>query len=540
MPETRGKQNYLHGAIILAIATAMVKVIGAIYKIPLGNLLGGEGIGYFYTAYDIYTMLLTVSTAGLPVALSKMIAESEVSGAPGEQRRIFSVAVRAFAIIGLVGTALMFFLAPQLAGDFMQNSGAIPAVRSLAPAVFFVALMAAFRGYFQGGSNMTPTAVSQVLEALCKLIVGFGLAWLMVSAGMGLDIAASGAIIGVSLGTALGAGYLVFRYLRTSRRPREDARQAQAKMRSHGRILKDLVKIAVPVSIGASVLSIINLIDTALVLTRLQSAGFSEEQANFLYGAYSNTKTIFNLPAAFIVPLAVSIIPAITTALAARDRKAVKRTAESSMRITALLAFPAGIGLLVLSWPILNLLFPALEQEVEIGAPLLSMLGIAVMFICIVLLTNAMLQGFGMVNVPVVTMAVGGALKIVSNWVFVGNPDININGAPVGTLICYGTIAVLNMWCISRALPHKISYLRIFARPLIAAALMGGAAWATYGLLSMAVGARVGIVIALLVAVAVYFLLVVMFRAIGYDDLVLLPKGEKIAKILRITGQNEK
>lgn len=532
LPKSSSKQSFLHGALILTLATAVVKVIGALFTIPLANLLTGEGMGYFYTAYDIYNVLLVVSTAGLPVAMSRMVSEAEAKGRYGEVSRIFNVSMFTFLIIGAAGSAGMFFYAHSLA-DLMRNSNAWRAVMALSPAVFFVALMSAFRGYFQGRSNMTPTAVSQVIEALSKLVVGFGLAWWFVHVGAGLEKASAGAIAGVTLGTVLGTMYLFFCRARDGR-PAAIAPENQH-MRTSSQIFKALIKIAVPITIGASVLSVVNFIDTMLVLRRLQdAAGFTQEMANWLYGAYGNAKKIFNFPAAFIVPFSVSIIPALTTALAKNDKNGVTRTVEASLRIMSLLAMPAGVGLMVLSWPILNVIYFAIPDEVNAGAPLLAILGIATVVNCVVLLTNAILQAFGRVGIPVLTMAIGGVVKIVTNWFLVGTPSLNILGAPIGTCLCYTVIAVMNILFIMREIPQAPNIFKVFSRPLVASVLMGGVAWGAYTLLARVTGARVGVMLAILLAGAVYLVLVVALRAITREDLLLLPKGRKIADLLRI------
>jgi len=510
--ETR--QNFLQGALILALANAFVKVIGAIYKIPLGNMLDGEGMGHFGVAYSIYGVLLTISTAGLPVALSRMIAEARASNREYEINRIFKVARLTFVIIGTVGASFMLVFAKLLA-NMLGDSLAWRSIMALAPAVFFISVVSAYRGLFQGNSNMIPTSVSQVIEALGKLVIGLGVAGLMLSAGMGEDWASAGAIIGVTTGTALSLLYLMIKKSKT-----ELVTAESGIARSNKQIFKTLMSIGIPITIGASVLSLTNLIDTALVMTRLQaSAGFTEEQATALYGSYFNVQTLFNLPSSFITPLTVSIIPAITAAIVLKDKVKTNQTIESALRITSLIAMPAGVGLLVLSQPILNLLYPSKPTLVIEGAPLLSILGIAVIVNCIVLLTNSILQASGKVNIPIITMLVGGVIKIISNWILVGNPNINIMGAPIGTCLCYGTIAVLNMIFVVRI--TKISYkiVLVLIKPLLCAVIMGGAVWASFGFFDRVIGGNKATLIALAIAVMVYFGLVILTKAITKEDI---------------------
>jgi len=526
------KQGFLGGALVLTIATALVKVIGAVFTIPLANLLDSEGMGYFYVSYDIYSVLLIVSTAGLPVAVSRMISDAETRGRYLEVRKIFKVATTTFVVLGALGFLVMFIGSQQLA-NLMSNPNAALPVRVLSPAVLFVSVMSAIRGYFQGRRNMVPTAVSQVIEALCKLIVGFGLAWYLVSAGKDLRWGAAGAIFGVMLGTFLGALYLLSVKHKDGRA--EFPEDGDPDCRSGRDLFVTLLRIAIPITLGASVLSLVNFIDSALVLGQLQnSAGFSYEQANSLYGIYGNARKLFNFPSAFIVPFTVSVIPALTAAIARKDQKGISDTLGTSLRVTSLLCMPAGLGISVLAVPIMNLIYFNQPDQWQTGGTLLSILGFAVILNCLVLMTNAILQAFGRVNVPVITMTVGGVIKIITNYILVGTPEINIYGAPIGTCICFGTIAVLNLIFILRELPSRKGMAMVFLKPLAASVLMAGVAWGSYQLLMAFLPGKLAVLAAIGVAVICYAVLVILMRAITKEDLMLLPKGEKIARLLHL------
>lgn len=525
----------------MAAAVAIVKIIGALYKIPLGNMLSGTGMGYFGTAYNIYSVLLTISTAGLPLALSKLVSEANTLGRHNQKNRTFHVALGAFFVIGSIGTLLMFLFPQQLAG-LMNNSQAWYAIKTLSPAVVCVCCMSAFRGFTQGQTQMMPTAISQVIEALCKLFIGLLVVTIMINSGYNEAHAAGGAILGVTVGTALALFYLLVYYTRTYRHHMQVARDLPD---SHKSILKDILRLGIPITLGSSVMSIITLVDNKLVLMRLQEAvGFTEEVASWHYGAYFNTMNLYNLPSSFIVPITVSVIPAVSACLARRDGKGVNQIVSSSMRITSLLAFPAGIGLCVLAGPIMNLVYPMKPEEAAVGAPLLAILGIASIFVCLMLLANSILQAHGMVNIPIVTMVIGGVVKIATNWILVGNPAINIKGAPIGTLLCFALIAILNFIVIWRVLPKKPSLGRTFLLPAVAAAIMGFAVWASYQLLHLVANGLFGshallangvsVLGAIVIGVVIYAFLIVKMHIISKEDLSLMPKGEKLAGILHI------
>lgn len=525
------KQNFLQGALVLAIGVALVKVIGAVFKIPLGNLLTGTGFGYFNIAYSVYNVLLVISTAGLPVAVSKMVAESTTKGQGGDVKRIFRAAMSTFLILGFAGSALMFIFAQPIASGLMKSPRAVYTIRVIAPASFFVAVMSVFRGYYQGVMNMVPTALSQIIEALSKLVFGIMFTMWLLNAGYPQEIAAAGAIGGVTIGTVLGSVFLILRRAFD----RRSAPDGPVSDRTQGDITKNLLSIAIPITIGSGVLAITNLIDSALVLNRLQSAaGFTEERATWLYGSYGLAQTLFNFPSAFIVPFSTAIVPAVAAALARGDSRGASRTIETGMRITGLLALPAAAGLSVLSGPILRLLFPARLDEAAAAALPLSILAISVFFNCVIMLSNATLQSLGKVRIPVYTMLCGSVVKIVSNWFLIGRPEININGAPVGTGLCYCTIMVLNLIIISRHIEPAPNVLRMFGRPLISTVIMAAAAWAANGLLSRVTGEKLAVLGAIVIAIIVYFVCILLLHAVTREDLAMLPKGEKIADLLHI------
>ncbi len=526
------KQSFLQGAAILALATAIVKVIGACYKIPLGNIIGDDGYGYFTTAYDIYSVLLTISTAGLPVAMSRMISESQALGNHAQIRQVYRASLYVFLTIGIVGSGGMLLLCRQLA-VFMEQPNAWAAIAALAPAVLFVCIISSYRGFFQGQSNMTPTSVSQVFEALCKLFIGLGAAWLVMDRTGDVALAAGGAILGVTIGCIVSALYLGVKH----RRAAAYLTARGGAVKPMGVTVRQLLAIAIPITIGAAGLQLINLVDAKIVMAQLKGAvGFTQTEADNLKGIYNFCQTLFNLPAAFIVPITVSIIPSITGYLTVRDNRAALQVEESAVRITALLGLPCGVGLAVVAGPILQMLRGYGAGQLAIGRPILMIFGVAVIFNCLVLLTNAIMQAHGNVTTPLLDMLIGGIVKVVVNYVLVGIPSLNIIGAPIGTLCCYITILSLNLIFMRRMLRGDCPRaLRTMAKPLAASLVMGAAAWACAGLLGRLVDSATIVCLGTIaLACVVYAVLVVALRIITLEDCMLLPKGEKIAKLLRI------
>ena len=527
------KQSFLQGAGILAIATIVVKLIGALYKIPLNNIIGKEGYAYFLQSYDIYALLLTISTAGLPVAMSRMIAAAQAHGNLAQVRRVNSAALRVFLLIGLVGSLIMMVLCKPLAAMMGIPDGAVT-ILALGPAVLFVCINSSFRGFFQGQSIMTPTGVSQVIEAACKLVLGLILAFLLQKATQSIIHSVAGAILGVTIGSVLAFFYLLVEYRRHA--PSLDDRGASRPSKSMRATTRELLGIAIPITIGSAGLQVISLIDNALIMRRLQdAAGFTYSAAKGLRGLYGTAQTLFNLPGALVMPFTISLIPAITACMAKRDRRGALRIESSGIRIMTLLILPCGVGLGVLGQPIVRLLYSAYtDSDIATAGTLLSIVSIAVILNGLVLLLNAIMQAHGFVSLPVANMIIGGIVKVVVNFILVGMPSVNIYGAPIGTVACFLVITILDIFCMTRVIRRPPNVLKLMLRPILACIVMGAAAYAVNGLLAGFLSPKLACIGAILAAVIIYAVLVIALRIITYEDCMLLPKGNKIAKILRI------
>ncbi len=538
------KQNYLHGAAILTAGVVIMKILGAIYKIPLGNILGDEGYGYFLTAYNIYNIFLTLATAGLPVALSRMISEANTLGRPMQARRTFKVALATFAVVGIVGTVIMYLFPTELA-IAMNSPKSAQSIFALAPAVLLCCLLSAYRGYCQGHSNMIPTTVGQVLEVIVKVIVGVALALIFTRQGRSLPECSAGAIFGVTVGSLAAMLYMLWYKRRNyADGPLENPDTPSPRLS----IVKDFLVIGIPITLGASMMSIISLIDNKLVLYQLQmAAGYSQQEADVLWGVYGKAMTLYNLPASFITPLTISVVPSIAACVASKRHIEGCEIGENSLRIASVICMPMGVGLAVLSTPIMNLVYPSAHGS---GGQLLMFMGVASVLVCLALMSNAILQAHGNERYPIISVIAGGAAKIAVNWTLVGNPDINIVGAPVGTICCYGVMCLLNYIFLCRCMERRPRLSKILLRPVLSCAVMGAAAWGIYGLLEMCLSGvissgigrlsagwivtAISAIGAIGVAVIVYLVMVISMRAVTLEDMKLIPKGEKIAKLLHI------
>ncbi len=532
MTEHKG-QNYLHGAAILTAGVIIMKILGFLYKMPIGNIIGDDGYSMFIATYNVYNVFLTLSTAGLPIALARMVSEANAMGRPNQLRRTFAVAWRTFFWVGLFCTLIMALFPRQIADGILHNPDAALSIRVMSPSVLLVCLVSAYRGYCQGFGDMIPTTVGQVLEVLVKVAAGLLLAWFLVRRGYGKALGAAGAIFGVTAGSAAA---LLYMWLHKRRHYRDDA-AGDDEPDPDRAIFRRFLRIGIPIALGASVLALLNLIDSSLCMGRLQNAArFSYPEAKALYGVYGKAQTIFNLPAAIITPLTISVVPAVTAAIVKHENDEATKISEDSMRIAAVLSLPMGVGLAVLARPIMNLIFPGAHPS---GPDLLAILGLASVFVCIVLMENAILQATGHELLPMITLFVGGVAKVVINYFLVADRSIHIVGAPIGTLASYVLMAVINFVMMCFVLDKNPRLRVILLKPLLCTLVMGAAARGLYALLSRFLPqGRLGLLIsaipAIAVAAALYLLLSIVLRTVTREDMALIPGGAKLARLLHM------
>ena len=531
MSDAQKKQNFLQGTALLAMATAIVKVIGAIYKIPLNAIIGKQGFSYYSTAYEIYNVLLMISTAGLPVAMSRMISQASSLGHNNRIRRIYGTARAIFLALGITGSLLMTIFCRQLAA-FQNQPDAWAAIGCLGPCVLLICIMSTFRGFFQGHGNMLPTSVSQVLEAIVKLVVGMLTALALLKLTKSVPLAAGGAILGVTFSCVASSIYLFGKFRKAYGVLAPTGENAP----SYGETAKQLLAIAIPITIGSAGLQILTMLETKIYMGQLLGLGFAQMEADSMKGIYNMSQTIYNMPLAFITPITISIIPAIASHLTLQNHKDAKATEESAIRVMALISMPCAFGLAVCARPVTALLGGYTGADLALSTSLMTIMGINIIFNSIVLLTNAMMQAHGHAVVPVVNMFVSGLLRLAVVYILTGNPNIGIVGTPIGAMICFLCIAVLNVFSMRRVLKNPPAIIKNLLRPFGAAAIMGAVVWVVLSLLtSLGITSRLilcGIPIA--VGVVVYVVAVILFKAITREDCLLLPKGAKIAKFLHL------
>lgn len=532
-PKERDRRLFFAGVLFLGGANILVKIMGLLFKIPMSYYLGDEGMGYFNSAYQIYTWLYMFSTAGLPVAVSILIAEARAKGAPDGVRRIEKLTLYTFLVLGLASTALMLFGAGPLS-HLIGTPQAQYCIAAIAPTMLFICLSSAMRGYFQGFSHMLPSAVSQVLEALGKLLVGVFLAGYAIRRGFSLPVVAAFAVSGLAVGEALGMVYLFASRHLYEKRGALTVLQAPGSLLASTptrAVLRRLWKIALPITLSSLVMGLTGMIDLIIVQRRLQSIGYLPAAATAFYGNYTTLVVpMFNLPPALIYPIATAAVPLLSAALAAEDHRGAKRLIASVLRVTSLVAMPCALGLAVFSLPILRLFFR--QDMADTAAPLLSVLAIATIFLSLLSVTNAVLQASGLAAKPIVSMLLGGAVKIASSYFLIGSPSVGTLGVPLGTVFCYFTAMLCNLYFLLRHLDFLPSLSFTFFRPFAAACLSVGGAFAVYRAVGGDSAPRALVLPVIALAALLYVVAVFLTRSVTEEDILLLPGGKKLAHCL--------
>jgi stage V sporulation protein B len=526
-------KNFLKGAAVLGAAGLIVKIIGAIYRIPLTNLIGTEGIGYYQPAYQVYNLLLVISLAGFPTAIARLVSEKYALGNPEGAHQIYKVSMKVILAISVVSTLFVWLFAQQIS-DALGYPGTYYSLLALAPALFIVPIMSVYRGYFQGMQNMVPTALSQVIEQLVRFAVGLYLAYALSTTS--LQKAAGGASFGASAGGIAGFILVLGMYIKSRDKINDNIKKSgNNSLEDTKKVVKRLLYIAIPITIGASIVPLMGLIDAKLVSLRLLQINYTVTEVTDLYGQLSGTaQTFINFPQVFSIAIAMSLVPSIVEAHTKRDLETLNQTANLGIRTSFIIGIPSAFGLFILSEPIIALFYPALgtDKHQSVGQ-LLAILAISVIFLTLVQSLTAILQAVDKQRIPVKNLAVGALVKIVLTYILVGIPTFNVQGAALSTIAAYMTAALLNYVDINKHTEIKVSIIKVAMRPLLASIIMGAAVYFTYRLGLDILGMKKGALAAIFVGIAVYVIALPISGTITKEDMTLLPKGQKLYSLMK-------
>lgn len=529
------RETFLRGALILAVGGLASRGLGAVYRFFLPWIMGPEaeyGIGLFNFAYPLYVFFLAVSSTGIPSAVAKLVAENLARRRPDRAQAVFRLSLLLMTLLGLALSGLLFWGAPYYARHVAREERAALSVIAVAPAVFFVSIMSAFRGYFQGHQYMKPTAVSQVVEQTVRIGTMLLLAWLLLPRG--IEYSAAGATFGAVTGAVAGMLYLMFVYTRSgslaARAPVPEAGRGGFSRRA---LLREIVTLAVPVSLIGVIQPIIGVLDSLIVPLRLHAAGFDGTEATSLYGILTGFAAPFMIaPTVFGFALASSLVPSVSEAVAVGDRASLRHKNNLGLRAILILLLPSAGGLLALAREIPATFF----DSPETGAPL-ALLALGTVFLGMQQSSSSFLYGMGVVNAPVRSLVVGALVKFSVTWSLTAIPSMNINGAALGTTLGFLVAVSLNLRTLQRELDYRIPWWSLGGKTLQATVVMAVLARLTFLALRGVLGLKAATLAAVAAGGAAYVVILPLLGGVTARDLEIVPGlGPKLAGWLRRTG----
>ena len=526
------KQTFIGGVLIILLSQFIIKILGFVYRVAITNFngFGDEGNSLYGTGFKVYLVLLAISTTGVPAALAKLVSEKAALGDYKGAHRIFRISFFMFAVIGIFGTFLLAIASRSIA-SLVGNPDAELVMYVLAPSVFFVALASVFRGYFQGLYDMRAQANSQVIDQLAKCIFTIGFVYIFAVMGQNTKIMAAGATLGTTLGTFISAVYL-WGYYNRNKRGLWEGIKSQSIMKPKDPvkdIVKRLIKLVIPISLGSIILTIAGVVDLATVMNRLMASGVDYQQAKNLFGILTGKGDVLvNFPLALNIAFATALVPAVAGAMAINDVKTAANRISFSLKITVLIGLPASIGLSVLADPIIKTLFP----NANAGWELVSISALAIIFISLSQTLAGALQGLGMVMVPAVALMVGAGAKLYLNYTLI--PIMGITGAAYSSIVCYFIAASISMIALLKKIKLNVSIMDYIIKPSIAVAAMGMAAIYSYRLCKEYIhSTSICTVSAVVVAAIVYLFMLIAVKTLSNEEFKMLPYGDKISNVLQ-------
>ena len=470
---TRTTKSIMGGVTVLGITGIICKLVGALYRIPLTWLIGEAGVGVYTLVYPTYSLLLTISSAGLPAVVSRMVAHYLAKDDPHNANRVFKGSLYLLSAVGFAATIVMLALSGFLSGNVIQNSQTRLGFIAIAPSLFLVCVISAFRGFMQGQQDMMPTAISQLIEQVGKVAVSLPLAVL----GMRYSVAhaAAGALLGISIMEVVNLIYIVSKFLRGRKKNAsfvQDTSHTPIPIKS---LMKQLAANALPITLGACVVPLSVWVDSAMLVARLKSIGFTQDRATELYGLYNGLViNLINVPTGLSVAIGISLVPAISGFFTKNDFLGVARQSSHGLRLSFLIGFPCSLGLSILADPLLHLLYggSVSAENIALAAEYLTVSGLTVVIFIVVQSTTSILQGMRRQYIPMYTLIAGILVKIALNFVLVGIPSINIHGAPISSLACYTVSMVPNLYFVLKYSRMRFDWKGFVLKPMAAAMVM--------------------------------------------------------------------
>ncbi len=515
------------GISVLGIAGIICKVVGVLFSIPL-NMISNKVAALFYLVYPTYALLLTISSAGLPVAVSRMVAGFLAKDDPRNGKNVFRSALILLLSIGSVFSLLMIFLNHQLT-LMVKVEETSWGFYAISPCVAIVCALSAFRGFIQGQQNMVPTAVSQLIEQIGKVIVSLPLAYIGVHVYDSIAVGAAGALLGITVAETAALGYMLVRYYRKKKEYSlipQDPAQSPARSKD---LMKRLAVISVPITISACIIPLSQFIDSAMMIDRMMNAGLDKEAATQAYGVFTSVVIrLINIPTALALAVSMSLVPVISYCRSINDMEGIRRESHTGMRFSALIGFSCSVGMSLLAHEIVAFFYEDVftREQIQLASELLTFSAMTVILFTVVQATTSILQGLRKQKIPMYTMIAGVSVKILLNYLLIGTKGIDIHGGPYASIACYSLVMILNMVYVMKYGEMKVDWVNWVLRPGASAALMGVAVW---GVKSILPGGRISTVLEVLCGVVVFFATAVLLKAVTKNDLKAIHRRKKAA-----------
>lgn len=538
------KNDFVMQAGILAAAGIISRIIGLLYRSPLNEVIGELGMGYYQSAYGFYTIVLLISSYSIPSAISKVIAQKLAVKEYRNAHRIFLCALGYVLAVGGVASLFLFFGA----GIFVEAE-AIPVLRTFAPTIFVYGILGVLRGYFQAHRSMVQTSVSQIIEQIINAAVSIGGACLLIYSVMGtLDVPADetamvtratygaiGSAVGTGAGVLAGLLFMAGVYaLNRKMIHKRIQRDTHTHVDSYGQIMKNITMVVTPFILSTAVYNLSTTINNA-VYTKWYPA-FKELDSVTIYTNYGifsgQSMTISNIPIAFASAMASAMIPSIASLVAAKDLAGARSKIGTAVKSTMVISIPCAVGLLVLAKPITYMLFPRSDEVVTLASRLLMTLSLSVIFYALSTLNSSILQGLGRVNAPIWNAGIALVIQTAAAVGLLLYTDLDLYSLAIANTLYSGAMCLLNQISVRKAIGYKQEMMRTFVIPFLASALMGVAAWGVYeGVYLLTESMRIALIPALIVAVAVYFAMLILLKGVTKQELLGFPKGHLLVKV---------
>ena len=537
--KTKG-ESFMQGVMALMFSQVLIKLLGLVYKWYLTNRegFGDAGNAIYSGGYQIYALLLTISSVGVPNAISKLVSERVAIGDHKGANRIFKIAIVTFGIIGMIGTLALFLGAGYLAEIVLQIPEAEPTLVALCPAIFFVTISSVIRGYFNGRQKMSVTAKSQTLEQIFKTVLTIIVVEIVaMSAGANTSLMAAGANLATTLSTFLSLGYLYLYYkLQQEEIKQELKATVNYKPDRIKNIIKKILLVSAPITLSAIMSSLNKNIDSITVVRGLKTF-MDAASAKVQYGILSGkVDTLITLPLSFNVAFATALVPAVSASIAKNDKNTASKRISFSMLVTMLIGLPCTVGMIIFSEQILALLFPNAAS----GSLLLQLSAMTILFSVLVQTANGALQGLGRVVIPAVSSLVGLIVKLILNLILIKIPNIGVNGAAIASIANNIIAFMISFYILKRTIKLDLSFSKFIIKPIIATGIMGICSYALYIILEQNISIQLATVISILVAVIIYAVSLIVLKIFTKTELCMIPYGNKLCKMLERLGIYEK